>query len=212
MKKVVSKTNFAKYPFVLECIQESEKLFKDVQAMESTTKLHDEEKLFIEAIRDLNYQAIRLQTEERESNHSSATSVSDEINSKPVTKKSEYLTKDSKLFPSTLQQSSANEMGTALDKASSKLIDVSAKVSQNSLFSPNIAVALSWMEGITRKDGASGGIEENGSGTDVEDLDNLVIIRKRKVSEDAVNFIQSDDAIVRDVGIEDSKATCVHAI
>eukprot|EP01034_Spumella_vulgaris_P021740 gene21740-27794_t len=65
MRNVVNLQNFTHYPYVMELISQSEKLFADIQAMESVMPLQDEERLFIEAIRDLNYQASRLQSEER---------------------------------------------------------------------------------------------------------------------------------------------------
>lgn len=65
MRNVMRNQNFVEYPYVLELLKESEKLFEEIQGMESVMPLQDEERLFIEAIRDLNYQASRLQAEEK---------------------------------------------------------------------------------------------------------------------------------------------------
>jgi SPX domain protein involved in polyphosphate accumulation len=66
MRNVMSQQNITNYPYVLELLKESEKLYKDIQEMESCRPLRDEEQLFIEAIRDLNRQASRLQAEENQ--------------------------------------------------------------------------------------------------------------------------------------------------
>lgn len=80
MRNVVNQQNFTHYPNVMRLINQSEKLFRDIQSMErfvnalfqavlnlvpSVMPLQDEERLFIEAIRDLNYQASQLQSQER---------------------------------------------------------------------------------------------------------------------------------------------------
>lgn len=65
MRNVVNQQNFTHYPNVMKLINQSEKLFRDLQSMESVMPLQDEERLFIEAIRDLNYQASQLQSQER---------------------------------------------------------------------------------------------------------------------------------------------------
>lgn len=64
MRNVVSQQNITNYPYILELLKESEKLYKDIQEMESCRPLRDEEQLFIESIRDLNRQASRLRAEE----------------------------------------------------------------------------------------------------------------------------------------------------
>ncbi|KAJ1390477.1 hypothetical protein B484DRAFT_425646, partial [Ochromonadaceae sp. CCMP2298] len=45
-----------KHDKVMRLIKEAEKLFADLQKMESVMPLQDEERLFIEAIRDMNHQ------------------------------------------------------------------------------------------------------------------------------------------------------------
>ena len=95
MRNVMSQQNFTHYTYVLDLIKESEKLYEKIQKMEryifetlisnlalasvkspleislffvsfSVMPLHDEERLFLEAIRDLNHQVGKLQEEERE--------------------------------------------------------------------------------------------------------------------------------------------------
>jgi SPX domain protein involved in polyphosphate accumulation len=75
LRNVMPLQNFTTYPFVLNLIKEAEKLFSDIQSLESVMPLKDEEKLFIEAIRDLNYRASLLQAEENDSLSSPTASV-----------------------------------------------------------------------------------------------------------------------------------------
>ncbi|RYG95014.1 hypothetical protein EON65_56610, partial [archaeon] len=63
MDKIMPTQNFATYPYLLDLIKRSEKLFQDIQQLESAMPLQDEERLFIDAIRGLNYQASRMQAE-----------------------------------------------------------------------------------------------------------------------------------------------------
>ncbi len=63
MRNVMNKQNITHYPNVLKLISKSEELFRKIQSMESVMPLQDEERLFIEAIRDLNYQASRMQAQ-----------------------------------------------------------------------------------------------------------------------------------------------------
>ena len=65
MRNVMNHQNLTHYPKVLELIRKSEQLFRDIQQMESVMPLQAEERLFIEAIRDLNYQASRMQQAEQ---------------------------------------------------------------------------------------------------------------------------------------------------
>ena len=61
LKNVVNQQKFTHFPFVLELLKSMEKLF---EAMHSAVPIEAEEKLFIDAIRGLNYQAERLQAQE----------------------------------------------------------------------------------------------------------------------------------------------------
>mmetsp|Transcript_8262 Transcript_8262/g.8250 ORF Transcript_8262/g.8250 Transcript_8262/m.8250 type:complete len:327 (-) Transcript_8262:522-1502(-) len=79
MRNVMSQQNITNYPYVLELLRESEKLYKDIQNMESCRPLQDEEQLFIEAIRDLNRQASKLQAEENQEVDSNHTNNEDLI-------------------------------------------------------------------------------------------------------------------------------------
>ena len=64
LKNVLSKQNFTHFPFVMELLRMVERLFEDVQSMHNAMPIQAEEKLFIDAIRGLNYQAQKLQAEE----------------------------------------------------------------------------------------------------------------------------------------------------
>jgi hypothetical protein len=95
MRNVMNHQEFTHYPYFMELIREVEQLFANIQKMErcdftfpdspdrtniishthsffflayllySVMPLQDEERLFIEAMRDLNHQASRLQAEEK---------------------------------------------------------------------------------------------------------------------------------------------------
>lgn len=64
MKNVMSQQNITHYPYVMGLLKQTEQLFADIQSMESVMPLEDEERLFIDAMRDLNSQATVLQEEE----------------------------------------------------------------------------------------------------------------------------------------------------
>jgi hypothetical protein len=68
MRNVMNHQNFTHYPNVLGLIRDSEFLFRNIQKMESVMPLQAEERLFIEAIRDLNFQASRMQQAEKNHN------------------------------------------------------------------------------------------------------------------------------------------------
>jgi len=80
MRNVMNKQNFTHFPTVLQMIVESEKLFSDIQRMESVMPLLDEERIFIDAIRDLNHQASRMQAEEREGSEAVAEAGNEKEN------------------------------------------------------------------------------------------------------------------------------------
>ncbi|CAK9251172.1 unnamed protein product [Sphagnum jensenii] len=66
MRNVMSVQNFTRYPYLLELLKQSEQLFAEIQGMDSVMPLQEEERLFLDAIRDLNYQASQLQAEEND--------------------------------------------------------------------------------------------------------------------------------------------------
>lgn len=66
MRNVMNQQNFTHYPYLLELIKESEKLFDEIQQMESVMPLQDEERMFIDAIRDLNQQVTIFQVAEKQ--------------------------------------------------------------------------------------------------------------------------------------------------
>jgi hypothetical protein len=64
MRNVMNHQNITHYPIVLDLIEKSEQLFQDIQNLDNVIPLQDDERLFIDAIRDMNYQASRMQAEE----------------------------------------------------------------------------------------------------------------------------------------------------
>lgn len=146
----------------------------------STVGLHDEEKLFIEALRGLNYQASKLQEEEKDTTVESQQGLSETEyktteslpqNSNAITPqvigisttKRNPLTKSSMLFPAgevtasqdlrvhEVSDANKHDVMSNLDQAASVAVRAASRVSNFSC-SPNIQVALSWMEAIRRKD------------------------------------------------------------
>jgi len=108
--------------------------------------LQEEERIFIEAIRGLNYQASRLQAEE----NSSLYPVLEPMAEDDVS----TLTVASKLFPKgTNSQQEVEVEGQSaaegLDAAADALADVARRtyLSQNS---PNLNSAISWISNLTR--------------------------------------------------------------
>ena len=67
MRNVMTNQNITRYPFILELLKECEKLYSDIQNMQNVVPLKSEERLFLDAIRHLNYQASRIQDEENKS-------------------------------------------------------------------------------------------------------------------------------------------------
>jgi hypothetical protein len=134
----------------------------------STVGLHAEEKLFIEALRGLNYQASRLQAEEKDV----SPSLSDRdlplpapVAASPATisgKAKELITKGSKLFPTGSLPATVGEAALGvtregatmaeLDHATSLAMHAAARITQSMSCSPNIQAALSWMEAIRRRE------------------------------------------------------------
>ena len=113
MRNVMSKQNFTHYPYVLELLRESEKLFGDIQCMQNAIPIHAEERLFIEAIRDLNYQASRLQAEENADCGEIGSGASGPNDSKGLSNPNsqgtdEYLNVTSALFPHVMQQTKSS--------------------------------------------------------------------------------------------------------
>eukprot|EP01036_Dinobryon_divergens_P025910 gene25910-34503_t len=81
MRNVMSQQNFTHYTYVLDLIKDSEKLYAKIQKMESVMPLQDEERLFLEAIRDLNHQVGKLQEEERDDTKSVVSDGSTKLSS-----------------------------------------------------------------------------------------------------------------------------------
>ena len=67
MRNVMSQQNFTNYTYIMDLVKRSEKLFEEVQNLENLKCQvpNDEEKLFIDAIRDLNQHAQEMLSEEK---------------------------------------------------------------------------------------------------------------------------------------------------
>lgn len=72
MRITMEQQSFTHHRNVIQMLKEAEDLFLKIQSMKSALPLKEEEKLFIEAIRDLNYQASRVRAAETESVESSS--------------------------------------------------------------------------------------------------------------------------------------------
>lgn len=164
MRKVMSQQNFTRYPKVLELIRKSEQLFRNIQAMESVMPLQAEERLFIDAIRDMNYQASRMQAEEK-----SDDAENEELESRQVVV-------NAAVKPLALRINSS-DVGDRLDEATMLAVDAAKRLNQNNA-SPNITGALGWIQATkSTKPLVAAVIEQNkqeeeedvaGSGTDQE--------------------------------------------
>jgi hypothetical protein len=167
MKNVVNQQNFTHYPDVLELIKKSEQLFRTIQAMETVVPLQSEEKLFLEAIIGLNYQASRLQEAEKEdtidATECSSSSSPRKLPQIEDPKKTTEITQNNN--NTTTQSTDSNyQIGLQLDTATSVLVESAAKLSHfnNHPTSPSLNNILSWME-LTKS---------NGSGMDKQDRKN----------------------------------------
>ena len=68
MRNVMNLQNFTNYTYVIELVKKSEKLFEDVEILKLKLQIpSEEEKIFIDAIRNLNYQAQEMLSEEKSS-------------------------------------------------------------------------------------------------------------------------------------------------
>lgn len=68
MRNVMNVQNFTNYTYIMELVKKAEKLFEDVEQLKLKFSIpSEEERMFIDAIRDLNYQAQELLTEEKSS-------------------------------------------------------------------------------------------------------------------------------------------------
>lgn len=133
MRKVMSQQNFTRYPNVLELIRSSEQLFRNIQAMESVMPLQAEERLFIDAIRDMNYQASRMQAEEK----------SDDAENEEQ-KLQQVAVKESSR-PHLSLRINSSDIVDRLDEATMLAVDAAKRLNQNNA-SPNITGALGWIQ------------------------------------------------------------------
>jgi hypothetical protein len=196
MKNVVNQQNFTHYPDVLELIKKSEQLFRTIQAMETVVPLQSEEKLFLEAIIGLNYQASRLQEAEKEDTIDVA-----ECSSSSSPRKLPQIEDPKKTTEVTTQSTDLNyQIGLHLDTATAVLVESAAKLSHfnNHPTSPSLNNILSWMEltksngrGMDKQDNKTNEEREHGhehhrnliqekESTDVEEGDAGVILGSMK--------------------------------
>ncbi len=140
LRNVMPLQNFTTYPFVLTLIKEAEKLFSDIQSLESVMPLKDEEKLFIEAIRDLNYRASLLQAEENDSLSSptaSAVCSGSEDNGSDSCNSTDDIYNKNIIVPSSCLP--------ALDAAAEAAVLAAINANHNAS-SPSIQNAILWMQ------------------------------------------------------------------
>lgn len=95
MRNVMNHQNITHYPIVLELIRKSEQLFQNIQTMDSVMPLQDDERLFIDAIRDMNYQASRMQAEESQESHPHAPTTTSTTNTVPPSQSTDVSAKSS---------------------------------------------------------------------------------------------------------------------
>lgn len=166
MRKVMSQQNFTRYPKVLELIRSSEQLFRNIQAMESVMPLQDEERLFIDAIRDMNYQASRMQAEEKSDD--ADPDVQEQNNAGNEIDRCDSLLQKPPQVPAPLQISNS-DVGERLDQATMFAVDVAKRLNQNKA-SPNITSALGWIQATKATKPARNEDDEEiaGAGTDQE--------------------------------------------
>lgn len=153
MRNVMNQQNFTHYPHVLELIRASEQLFRNIQAMETVVPLQAEERLFIDAIRGLNYQASKLQAEEQQMNH----------------REQEDNKQDDKGEISSTNSGCNTSVLESLDEATTIVVDAAGRLN-NSNAPPNLDVVLGWMKPSTEENILKEGIhdKDNGGMTDGE--------------------------------------------
>eukprot|EP01038_Epipyxis_sp_PR26KG_P004224 gene4224-6000_t len=162
MRKVMSKQNFTHYPTVLQLIKESEKLFSDIQSMESVMPLQAEERLFIDAIRGLNHQASRLQAEENMEeitlhDHTHEIPIVDNNNNKYkiLLEQNKTNANNMNYINNTNENNHNNQLNNGdvsekLHEAASLAIEAAMKLSANSS-TPDLHTIISWVHTTTCK-------------------------------------------------------------
>lgn len=222
MKNVVNQQNITNYPDVLELIKKSEQLFRSIQVMETVVPLQAEEKLFIEAIIGLNYQASRMQAEEQQDTinlpadstntvvATSATTTTSPTSKNHNTNPNE--TKETKAFtkkPNNLSikteaaelERRSIEIGEKLDDATNVLVSAAAKLQHDSDMSPNLNKILTWMDLVkaNNNNNQPQTNQEKDVDTDQEEGDTLIVsknlmkLNKRKIDMIVSNEEDDDD-------------------
>lgn len=170
-------------------------------------------------MRGLNYQASKLQAEEKDA----SPSAEDRASAISTGQKKEMITKSSKLFPSGTDQTSSDPTlasptegvtMTELDQATSLAMHAAARITQSISCSPNIQAALSWMEAIRRREpspdneqprAVSGQINSESSMNettvelDDEYLDQHALSRKRAAAESPSDILSKKVCHVMEV-------------
>lgn len=140
MRKIMDHQCFTHHETLLQMLQELENLFKDIQNMKNCFPLHDEERLFIEAIRDLNYQASRLRAEENSSLKD--TAVYEDAG----------LTVSSRLFPHARTISTdSQDIKAPLDALEAAVDTLSDAAKKSYMSQPNLNSAISWITNVTNE-------------------------------------------------------------
>jgi len=167
MRNVMNQQNFTHYPRVLELIKGSEQLFRNIQAMEIVVPLQAEERLFIDAIRDLNFQASKLQAveqsdcthhhhhEQHELEEEDGDQEEDSNESKPIEVKEsqEKLSATAAVGTAPAASSTSSccnnnvQAMERLHEATSVVVDAAGKLSSHHHnTSPNLDLVLGWMQ------------------------------------------------------------------
>jgi len=154
MRNVMPQQNVTNYSFVMDLLRQAEKLFSDIQSMQQSMPLSEHERLFIDAMRGLNYQASRMQAEEKQT-------FADDPNS------TAHLEVDGEEHAKLLK---------GFNDAADSVAQATANLNEKSL-SPNIQWSIAWMESVSgvMKQEMSSKIRGGGSGegsthsTDSED-------------------------------------------
>jgi hypothetical protein len=119
----MAQQNFTNYTYIMDLVKRSEKLFEEVQSLENLKCQipNDEEKLFIDAIRDLNQHAQEMLFEEKSDSNSNGDDDHENI---------------------------VDSNNTTRIKALNSSLKNATKASLSSGSGPNIRNAIGWIESL----------------------------------------------------------------
>jgi len=159
MRNIMAQQNIAQYPNTRELLFKSEKLFDAIQGMESVMPLKEEERLFIEAMLDLNQQASHMQREESDP-QPAAASHRDSVLASGGGIGGE---KSGRSEPSTAEK---------VDLATSAVV-LAAHLLETNVTSTiaNPESNLSWMKAIVAQSSTDGSMKKRSRGDDSDDSD-----------------------------------------